>query len=314
MLNARHLISSHADVPVIRPPEILRLAVPGWKYTFLQHGVIKDDLSGWLNPKPIDTFITSTRQEYDSIAGDENAYVFTGKEVQLTGLPRLDKLLRLGQSIPEHDRDLILVTPTWRQWLLPRAEKGSQRRTVHEDFLDSEFAQKWLALLRSPVLADLCREEGLRVGFLPHPNLQSTVLGLGLPDHVKVLSYDVPDVQVHFARAAVLVTDYSSTAFNAAYIERPVVYFQFDADRVLGGAHVGTQGYFSYEADGFGPVTTTVAEAEAAICDVTRAGRAPTPLYRRRIDATFPTRDGQCCRRVADAIVASDKRWQAPSR
>ena len=101
MLNARHLISSHADRPVIAPPEIVRLAKPRWQFTFLQHGVIKDDLSGWLNPKVIDTFVTSTRQEHESIAGDDNGYVFTSKEVQLTGLPRFDKLRRIGLRVPE---------------------------------------------------------------------------------------------------------------------------------------------------------------------------------------------------------------------
>lgn len=313
MLNARHLISSHADRPVIAPAEILRLAEPTWQFTFLQHGVIKDDLSGWLNPKRIDTFVTSTRQEYDSIAGDESAYVFTSMEVQLTGLPRFDKLRRVGSAVPPEERDLILLTPTWRQWLLPPLEQGSQRRAVSAGFLDSTFAREWLGLLRSTVIAELCREQGLRLAFLPHPNLASVVPDLNLPAQVEVLSYDVADVQRHFARAAVLVTDYSSIAFNAAYMERPVVYFQFDADQVHGGAHVGRKGYFSYERDGFGPVASTLPEAEDLIVSTVRAGRAPGAEYQRRIDAAFPSRDGQCCRRVADAIEASGKRWR-PAR
>lgn len=313
MLNARHLISSHADVPVMAPPEILRLTDPTWQFTFLQHGVIKDDLSAWLNPKAIDTFVTSTRQEYDSITADDNAYVFTSKEVQLTGLPRFDKLRRIGAGIPPERRDLVLLTPTWRQWLLPPLEKGSQRRTVREEFFDSEFAQQWLGLLRSTALGDLCREQGLKLGFLPHPNLQSIVPGLDLPESIDVLSYDVDDVQQHFARAAVLVTDYSSIAFNAAYIERPVVYFQFDAEKVLGGGHVGRKGYFSYPRDGFGPVATTLADAEAAIVETVRAGRSPQPIYQERIDATFPARDGRCSKRVADAILASGRVWK-PTR
>lgn len=310
MLNARHLISSHADVPVMRPPEIVRLTDPTWQFTFLQHGVIKDDISGWLNGKSIDTFITSTRHEYDSIAGNGNSYVFTAKEVQLTGLPRFDKLRRIGASIPPDRRDLLVLAPTWRQWLLPPLAKGSQRRTVLDDFHDSQFADEWLGLLRSPVLAQRCREQGLKIGFLPHPNLQSAVPELQLPDHVEVLSYDVEDVQLHFARAAVLVTDYSSVAFNAAYIDRPVVYFQFDADRVLGGAHVGRRGYFSYERDGFGPVASSVAGAEEAVSETLRCGRAPSALYQERIQGTFPVRDGKCCKRVTDVIIASGKRWR----
>jgi hypothetical protein len=53
-----------------------------------------------------------------------------------------------------------------------------------------------------------------------------------------------------------------------------------------------------------------VAEAEAAIVSTVRAGRFPEPAYRERIEATFPDRDGRCCERVTDAIVASGKRWR----
>ena len=142
----------------------------------------------------------------------------------------------------------------------------------------------------------------------PIPTCNRPSRHMDLPDHeIEVLSYDVEDVQQHFARAALVVTDYSSTAFNAAYIDRPVVYFQFDADKVLGGAHVGRQGYFHYERDGFGPVTRTLRAAESAIVGTMRAGRSPGPEYQRRIEDTFPCRDGRCCKRVTEAILASEK-------
>lgn len=313
MLNAKHLISSHADGAVVTPPEMTRLVDPSWRFTFLQHGVIKDDLSNWLNPKPIEVFVVSTPQEYASIAGDGNRYRYSAREVHLTGLPRFDKIRAVGERYPPEKRDLLLVTPTWRHWLLPPLVKGSQRRSLTADFLESEFAREWLGLLRSTRLRQVAHEQGLTIGFLPHPNLHDVLHELDLPPHVRPLSYQDHSVQELFARAAVLVTDYSSIAFNAAYIERPVVYFQFDAVRVLGGEHVGQQGYFSYERDGFGPVTTTVAEAEAAIVQTVCAGRSPGPVYRARIDATFPDRDGRCCQRVTDAIIASGKRWRPPS-
>ena len=78
-----------------------------------------------------------------------------------------------------------------------------------------------------------------------------------------------------YARCALLVTDYSSVAFNVAYIDRPVVYFQFDRDEMLGGRHVGRKGYFEYERDGFGPVVTDLHAAELAIvAAIERGSRA----------------------------------------
>lgn len=303
MLHARHVISSHAE-PAIYDPPALRHLPTGWRFTFLQHGVIKDDLASWLNGKPIDLFVTSTPGEHSSITADHTSYVLTEKEAVLTGLPRFDVLREAGSTVPVEDRDLVLVAPTWRNWLVRPLDEGSQRRVdIGEEFTRSEFVTQWLAVLRSETLRDACARHGVTLAFLPHPNLQPSVPRLDLPPHVQTLPF--ADVRGLFARAALLVTDYSSMAFNAAYLDRPVVYFQFDADRMFGGDHVGRQGYFDYRRDGFGPVTST---AESAVTEVVAAldrGRRPAPDHARRIAATFPDRDGQCRRRAFEAILAS---------
>ncbi|KRB43332.1 CDP-glycerol glycerophosphotransferase family protein [Terrabacter sp. Root181] len=310
MINAAHLISSHIDAPVQKPPAILKHIDPRWKFTFLQHGVIKDDLSRWLNPKQMDLFVTSTPGEYESIAGDGSPYVFTAKEVALTGLPRFDRLHAKAQRIQGDACDLILVAPTWRNWLVPPLKPGSQRRVIDSHFFETEYAKAWTAFLRSPELTELAARTGRTVAFLPHPNIQPVLAKMDLPDSVLRLSFDGADVQEYFARSAVLVTDYSSMAFNAAYMDRPVVYFQFDAERVMAGGHVGRAGYFQYPRDGFGPVVEDVDAAVGAVVDIAENGYAARPEFQGRIDATFPMRDGQCCARVTAAIEELDKTRQ----
>jgi glycosyltransferase involved in cell wall biosynthesis len=306
LLNASHLLSSHADLPVIAPDALVDLGIElGWRFTFLQHGVIKDDLSNWLNRKPIDTFVTSTTAEQASIVADHTGYVFTGREAVLTGLPRFDRLREIAGHLAPAERDLVLVAPTWRQWLTLKLDPGSQRRSLRTDFLDSEFVTAWLGFLGSDRLRAAADEHGVRIGFLPHPNLQAALDDVPLPDHVQRLTFDDNDVQRLFARAAVLVTDYSSMAFNTAYVERPVVYFQFDRDRVLGGEHVGSQGYFDYERDGYGPVVLDVDKAVDSVVDALARGRVPAPEYLERIEEAFPLRDGRCCERVVEAVLAS---------
>ncbi len=307
MANCEHLLSSHADAPVINPPEINAFIEPPWRFTFLQHGVIKDDLSRWLNYKKIDLFVTSTVAEHASIAGEHTAYPFTTKETVLTGLPRFDRLLEMGERFPVDQRDLVLLTPTWRQWLVQNLAESSQERDLGSDVLDSQFVREWLGLLHDPELAAACEQAGVRLGFLPHPNLEKLLPQLDVPAHVQTLSYDGTDVQELFARARVFVTDYSSIAFNAAYLERPVVYFQFDADQVQAGGHVGQRGYYEYERDGFGPVVHERAPAVSAITEALAHG-APLPDYLARIEATFPQRDGRCCERVVEVVQASTKR------
>ncbi len=305
MANCSHVLSSHADAPVMSPPEITAFHEPDWHFSFLQHGVIKDDLSRWLNYKRIDLFVTSTVPEYASIAGDHTAYPFTTKETVLTGLPRFDRLVETGRRFPADKRDLVLLTPTWRQWLVENLSSGSQERHLGRTTLESEFVREWVGLLKDPALARACAEAGLKLAFLPHPNLQKLLEHLDLPDHVTTLSYEGSDVQEYFARARVLVTDYSSIAFNAAYLERPVVYFQFDADAVLSGAHVGQRGYFDYERDGFGPVTPDIGSTVHAVTEAISHGGAPLPEYQRRIEETFPHRDGGCSERVVQALLSA---------
>ena len=307
MINALHLISSHADGPITHPSELAFPGARNWKFSFLQHGVIKDDLSSWLNPKKIDVFVTSTRQEHESIVGDGSPYVFTGKETVLTGLPRFDRLRSAGLSVPAEKRDLVLISPTWRNWLTTDfiSPDSQKREELGPQFFASDFVREWMALLRSSELKDACERHGLTVAFLPHPNLQPALPKLDLPDWVAPLSYEGNDVRALFARAAVMVTDYSSVAFNAAYIDRPVVYFQFDAERMFGGEHVGQGGYFDYRRDGFGPVTETVDEAVQEIVTALDGGRTPQEPYASRIAETFPVRDGGCCERTFEAIRGS---------
>lgn len=302
MLNSQHLISSHADVAVSLPPELRPFQPWPWHFTFLQHGVIKDDLSGWLNARPLDLFITSTRGEYESVVGDHTTYQYTAKETALTGLPRFDLLHQSAVRFAPEQRDLVLVSPTWRTWLVPPLENSSQRRGSYDWFSSSDYAQAWLGLLRSPEIERVCQEQGLTLALLPHPNMEAALADVALPAHVQRFSFDETDVRELFARAAVLVTDYSSTAFNAAYIERPVVYFQFDQEDMLQGDHVGRPGYFSYEEDGFGPVTTSLPDAVTEVVASLQAGRAPRSPWHERMVHAFPNRDDQNRLRVFEAI------------
>jgi hypothetical protein len=307
MLNCLHVVSSHIDDVIVRPPAIRRLVEPRWRITFLQHGIIKDDLSTWLNRKNIDVFVTSTRAEQESIVGDHTTYRYTTREVKLTGLPRFDRVLAEGRRFPPEQRDLILVAPTWRQWLSTSEQGTTGRHTVHaEDLRTSQYGQEWTAFLASPELSELAERTGLNVALLLHPNFQDTAR-LDTPPHVTSLHFEGQNAQELFARARVLVTDYSSMFFNAAYIERPVVYFQFDRDRINAGGHLGRRGYFDYERDGYGPVALTVDGAVAAVVKTVESGPEPEPEYLDRIRASFPRRDGRCCERVANAIVASTK-------
>lgn len=303
LLNADHLVSSHADQFIFGElgqtyyGDLLR-----YKYTFLQHGITKDDLSRWLNQKGIACFVTATKPEYDSIAEGVN-YKFSAKDVALTGFPRHDRLLAL-RGEPEK---VILVMPTWRNSLVGPSLGQGNARALNPEFHDSIYARSWGSLLRSRELHRLVQEHGYKVVFFPHPNVVPYIEGFALPEHVEVRTQGgATSIQQVFAQAAILITDYSSVAFEMAYIDRPVIYFQFDRDTIFAGDHTYQKGYFEYERDGFGPVCSTESEVVRNLANTLNAGCAPAPEYQARIDRTFALRDGQCCRRTFEAIHALD--------
>ncbi|MFZ2015768.1 MAG: CDP-glycerol glycerophosphotransferase family protein, partial [Nocardioides sp.] len=254
----------------------------------------------------IETFVVSTPQELASVAGDHTSYVFTTREVALTGLPRFDRLREVGLRYPPDRRDLLLVTPTWRNNLLPKRIPGTQKHVADPALLETEFMRSWLSFLRDEKLAAACAEHSVGLAFLPHPILQPWLPLIDLPPHVQTLSYEGHDPQELFARTRLLVTDFSSIAFNAAYLERPVVYYQFDAESVLGGGHTGRQSYFEYSRDAFGPVVETREAAVDAAVEALAHGPSPQPVYQARIDATFTLRDGRCCERVVARVLETE--------
>lgn len=301
------IASSHADGPIFDPPGLEGMSLPQWRRAFLQHGVIKDDLSAWLNPKRLDLIVVSTEDELQSFVGPDTAYVYSERETKLTGLPRFDQLQRARdkREAQGQPKDLVVVAPTWRHWLLQDAAPGSQRRELVEEFEDSDFVQSWSQFVGHPDLIRACEQQGLQLVMLPHPNLESALDTLEGLSGVEAFSYDQPDLHSFFARTSLLVTDYSSVAFNIAYLESPTVYFQFDDELMFSGGHVGRKGYFDYSTMGFGPVTHDVESAVDATIQMVKnigtSGRAPEPWNSRIVD-TFPYRDGRCSERVTREI------------
>ncbi|GMA36362.1 CDP-glycerol glycerophosphotransferase family protein [Demequina litorisediminis] len=127
-----------------------------------------------------------------------------------------------------------------------------------------------------------------------------------------LLDFEDGKAQANFVDSAALITDYSSMAFNAAFLRRPVVYFQFDAERFMNGGHTSRPGYFSYESDGFGPVVDEVDEVIASVKAALEEGDEATAEYAARADATFAFRDAGASERVTQAILAMRQAVPSP--
>ncbi|MCD5380683.1 CDP-glycerol glycerophosphotransferase family protein [Candidatus Gracilibacteria bacterium] len=310
MFRAKHLVSSHADNYVFNfPPQNWFGKLLKYHYTFLQHGVIKDDLSSWLNKKPIDLFITTTEQEYNSIAREDSNYKFTSKEVRLTGLARHDELLEKAQShTKSNGKKTLLIMPTWRQNLVGKTEWMSNNRSENDAFYSSQYAQSWKQFLHSDSLKELVSTHDLNVVFFPHANMAPYLGWFDAPSYIHSVTHHAgKSIQDFFVEASMMLTDYSSVAFEIAFLEKPVMYYQFDSEQVFGGEHLTEKGYFDYHKDGFGPVCETEKGTLLELEKILNNNCELEDKYLSRATKTFKFKDGKCCQRIYEAILDLDK-------
>ncbi|MFS0754943.1 CDP-glycerol glycerophosphotransferase family protein [Noviherbaspirillum sp. 1P10PC] len=313
LLNAEHVVSSHADAYVVSYlPQKWYKDMLNFKYTFLQHGVTKDDLATWLNTKDIGVFVTSTVDEHESICGDGNRYKFTRKNTVMSGMPRHDALL--NSKVPTEK--LILIMPTWRLSLAGRILGKGAERAVNPDFYASAYATQWKEALHSQKLRELSEQHGFKIIFFPHPNVAMYLDWFEVPAHVEIMKQGpAGSMQAVFRRAAMLVTDYSSVAFEMALLDKPTVYFQFDRATHFSGGHTTEKGYYDYDDHGFGPCVYNSVELADTITFLAKNSGMP-PTYQARVEKTFVLRDGQNCQRTFEAIAglnAPDRDAAAPA-
>jgi len=310
MFNAKHLISSHADNYVVNyPPVSWFSGIINYKYTFLQHGVTKDDISNWLNNKAIDVFVTASEREYRSIAGEQNKYKYTDKEVCLTGFARHDELLRKSKILlgDKTHKKTLLIMPTWRENLVGKTHWMSNNRRINDDFYTSEYATSWKSLLHSTVLQKLVKDHNLDVVFFPHANISPYIDWFDLPSHITQVTHQSgQSIQDLFVSASLMLTDYSSVAFEVSYLEKPVIYYQFDSEQVFGGEHLTAKGYYDYTDDGFGPVCENEQDLLLSLEKVIENNCDLESKYLDRVNKTFKYRDGKCCERIYESIVDLD--------
>lgn len=264
------------------------------KVVFLQHGIIKDDLSRGLNRyhKNFALFVTSVKREWESVAYGN--YGYSSDQVILTGLPRYDLLY-------DNRKKYITVMPTWYRKLCGRFIPEESRWELLPGFEESDYYNFYSDLLTNERLLDVADEKGYKIRFLPHPVFLPYVDRFHLDPRVKVFHSDVSYRKI-FAESALITTDYSSVAFDFAYLKKPVVYTQFEENHY-------EEGYFDYERDGFGEVEHTVENTVDRLIEYMGNGCTIKEKYKDRIHDFFEYQDRRNCERVYQAIKKLDKRF-----
>lgn len=284
-LYAENIITSHPDNNIIYPfwgtfPHLAGLLKSSTM--FLQHGVIKDNISSWLNKSKMNLsiFLTSYSKEYEACF--KYNYNFDRSVVQLLGMPRYDSLEK------EEGKKQIIIMPSWRRDLNRKSDEYIQ---------NSEYFKRFNSLINNPLLIEKAKQNNYEIIFRPHPNVYNFIDLFDENDYVKISDEDTK-YQTLFNNGSLLITDYSSIAFDFAYLYKPVIYYQYSDDYHFDLEET----FYNYETMGFGEICKSEEDLVQLIVSYIENDCKIKDKYSKRISDVFAFTDKNNCKRVYEAI------------
>lgn len=299
-LNSEVVISSHMDDFINRPFRGRQLYLNHLlkrKYVFLQHGVTKDNISGWLSKynNKIDLFICSAIKEYNSILLPD--YMYDKNIVKLTGLPRFDNLLNADENL----ENVIALMPTWRTNLVGEVITGSQDRGYNSKFKESEYFKFYNGIISNKKIQSLLKKHDFKILFCLHPAMKGQYKDFEKNEYTDIIFY--PNYQEVFKKSKFMITDYSSVFFDFSYLKKPILYTHFDVASLTKNHGIYKERIFDYEKDGFGDVVYNLDDAVDKIIFIIENGCKMEDKYKKRVDKFFKYKDDKNCERVYNCIV-----------
>ncbi|APC49682.1 hypothetical protein BME96_16455 [Virgibacillus halodenitrificans] len=194
------------------------------KSVFLQHGVTGLKKSDVFKKKKgrgnFDLVIATSEHEKDIIRENWN---YSNEEIAVTGFSRWDLLEDKSQN---RSLKKIFVMPTWRSWIegMPKS-----------DFKQSDYFSKYYSMLNSEELNFILSKNNLELVFFLHPKFKEYASEFidnnnGL-DNIKIKDFLDIKVNEELMEASLLISDYSSVTWDMYYLNKPVIFFQFDYNK-----------------------------------------------------------------------------------
>lgn len=201
------------DLKTFNKLALMKVADPNKNYVFLQHGVmymvsLDSESRGMFKPKELKgkyRVVVSSQAEADHFTDLGN---HAPSDLYICGLPKFDK------NTMDDDADKIVIMPTWRPWEINLAR---------DDF-ESTGYYKMIMKIYNSVPQNLKD----KVIILPHPLIVNELNHIDGEIAQKVtLGVRYDDILKH---TKVLITDYSSIAYDAFYRGTRVIFYWEEKD------------------------------------------------------------------------------------
>jgi CDP-glycerol glycerophosphotransferase len=252
---------------------------------FLQHGITasKNVVPNYARQGTYELsaerFVVASELERRIVMED---YGYSSHQVPVAGFARFDALFADDTTVER----TVLIMPTWRELL----RTGT--------FVESDFFSNWHGFLTHPELQRLLRAHDLKIQFLLHPNLRMFADFFDIPN-VQLVRQGEADVQQLLKSSAVLITDFSSVAWDFSFLKRPVLYFQFDQKNLVEGRAPHIDPVLRFP----GPITTTPESLLRSLAEVIADDLTMSDAYWSRAQDFLAFRDQDNCARIYDVVA-----------
>ena len=268
-----------------------------YDYIYIQHGIIKDDLTQLINKneKNFNLIITSSQKEYKSIIN--NKYQYDENNIILTGLPRYDYLEK-NKNIYKKEK-IVLIFPTWRIYIKGTYDTNTHESIYSRSFKETDYFKYYNNFINNEELLYTLKKFNYTGIFCLHPYFNKQYIDFEQNNIIYIK--ETYNYQELILKSSLLVTDYSSIFFDFAYLEKPVIYTQFDYNEYRDYHY--PKGYFDYKKNGFGPICYNEHCTIKKIKSMLKNDCSLKKKYLKRIKSFFKYEDENNCKRIYERLI-----------
>ncbi|MCP1223408.1 CDP-glycerol glycerophosphotransferase family protein [Sebaldella sp. S0638] len=257
-MNSKAVLFSHSISADIVPylfavPLINRFHYKTVK-VFLNHGTVALKKRQPMNPK-LEKMVERLIISYDINPADAEYeknikhiyWKIDNNKIYITGNSRYDTLDNKSEG------KKIFFMPTWRPWI------KNDKTTIEE----TDYFQNITGLVKNKELQDFLKENNIVMNIYIHQLMHEYLGNFGAEvngENIRLLPKDA-DIQNEIVTGSMLITDYSSMAFDFYYLDKPVLFFQFDREQYEEKAG----SYIDLEKDLFGESVFNIDECVVKI-------------------------------------------------
>lgn len=269
-------------------PNLISNRISKHNILFLQHGVTAlkrvNSIFGKKGSSPMTYFTTTSKFEQKIVV--EN-FGYEPMDAPILGFTRWDVL----EDSSSKDEKIILAMPTWRSWL---EEKSA------EEFKQSDYYHNYMRVLQSTKLAQILEENDVKLIFYIHPKFRDYLSEFNVGgQRIELIPFGTVPLNEIIKKCSMLITDYSSVCWDVYYLNKPVLFYQFDYDMYM-QAHGS---YMNMEQELFGERYIDYNELIDGIQECVNSGFEQKEDYIKLADYYFEYRDNDNSKRTYEYII-----------